>query len=112
MRQRAPISLVIHKELAHIAPCRVHTPGGRSGVEAKANYGSSFSNAFPDRPYPGNYLPCHPTFDLSFSKQLGKQGNNSCRSGSGGRNTENFKKKGRSARLRPWVRLYPEEIIG
>lgn len=35
-------------------------------------YGSGFSNAFPGQPYPGNYLPAHTTFDLSFGKNIGE----------------------------------------
>jgi len=36
-------------------------------------YGSGFSNAFPGQPYPGNYLPQHTTFDLSFGKDFGER---------------------------------------
>ena len=36
-------------------------------------YGSGFSNAFPDQPYPGNYLPGHTTFDLSLGKDFGER---------------------------------------
>jgi len=36
-------------------------------------YGSGFSNAFPDEPYPGNYLPGHTTFDLSLGKDFGER---------------------------------------
>ena len=39
-------------------------------ASTNVNYGSGFSNAFPGQPYPGNYLPSHTTFDLSFSKQI------------------------------------------
>ncbi len=41
-------------------------------ASTNVNYGSGFSNAFPGQPYPGNYLPSHTTFDLSFSKQIGE----------------------------------------
>ena len=34
-------------------------------------YGSGFSNAFPGAPYPGDHLPQHTTFDLSFGKNFG-----------------------------------------
>ena len=36
-------------------------------------YGSGFSNAFPDEPYPGAYLPGHTTFDLSLGKDFGER---------------------------------------
>ncbi len=36
-------------------------------------YGSGFSNAFPDAPYPGGYLPGHTTFDLSLGKDFGER---------------------------------------
>ncbi len=36
-------------------------------------YGSGFSNAFPDTPYPGDYLPGHTTFDLSLGKDFGER---------------------------------------
>jgi len=36
-------------------------------------YGSGFSNAFPDTPYPGDYLAGHTTFDLSFGKDFGER---------------------------------------
>jgi hypothetical protein len=36
-------------------------------------YGSGFSNAFPDQPYPGDHLPQHTTFDLSLGKDFGEQ---------------------------------------
>ena len=36
-------------------------------------YGSGFSNAFPDNPYPGGYLPGHTTFDLSLGKGFGER---------------------------------------
>jgi outer membrane cobalamin receptor len=35
-------------------------------------YGSGFSNAFPDAPYPGDHLPQHTTFDLSLGKDFGE----------------------------------------
>jgi len=35
-------------------------------------YGSGFANAFPDNPYPGDYLPQHTTFDLTLGKQFGE----------------------------------------
>ncbi len=34
--------------------------------------GSGFTNAFPARPYPGNYLPGHTTFDLTMGKDFGE----------------------------------------
>ena len=36
-------------------------------------YGSGFHNAFPDTPYPGDYLPGHTTFDLSLGKDFGER---------------------------------------
>ena len=36
-------------------------------------YGSGFTNAFPDQPYPGAYLPAHTTFDLSLGKDFGER---------------------------------------
>jgi TonB dependent receptor/Carboxypeptidase regulatory-like domain/TonB-dependent Receptor Plug Domain len=34
-------------------------------------YGSGFTNAFPDQPYPGNNLPQHTSFDLTLGKDFG-----------------------------------------
>jgi len=36
-------------------------------------YGSGFSNAFPDQPYPGDHLPGHTTFDLTLGKDFGER---------------------------------------
>jgi outer membrane receptor protein involved in Fe transport len=36
-------------------------------------YGSGFTNGMPDAQYPGNYLPQHTTFDLSFGKSFGEK---------------------------------------
>jgi len=36
-------------------------------------YGSGFSNAFTDQPYPGDHLPSHTTFDLSVGKSFGER---------------------------------------
>ncbi len=36
-------------------------------------YGSGFSNAFPDQPYPGDYLPQHTTFDLTLGKDFAER---------------------------------------
>ncbi len=36
-------------------------------------YGSGFSNGMPDAQYPGNYLPQHTTFDLSFGKSFAEK---------------------------------------
>ena len=36
-------------------------------------YGSGFTNAFPDQPYPGDYLPQHTTFDLTLGKDFGER---------------------------------------
>ncbi len=44
-----------------------------SYVSTNVYYGSGFSNAFPDMPYPGAYLPGHTTFDLTLSKDLGER---------------------------------------
>jgi hypothetical protein len=45
----------------------------RSLASTNIYYGSGFTNAFPGQPYPGNYLPGHTTFDLSFSKNFGER---------------------------------------
>jgi outer membrane receptor for ferrienterochelin and colicin len=45
----------------------------RTHASTNVNYGSGFSNAFPDQPFPGAYLPSHTTFDLSLSKQIGER---------------------------------------
>jgi hypothetical protein len=37
-------------------------------VSTNVYYGSGFSNGIPDAQFPGNYLPQHTTFDLSFGK--------------------------------------------
>ena len=44
----------------------------RAFASTNVYYGSGFSNAFPDQPYPGNYLPGHTTFDLSLGKDFGE----------------------------------------
>jgi len=44
----------------------------RTSAATNIYYGSGFSNAFPDAPYPGDHLPSHTTFDLSFTKQFGE----------------------------------------
>jgi hypothetical protein len=45
----------------------------RSYASTNVSYGSGFSNAFPDQPYPGGYLPGHTTFDLSLGKDFGER---------------------------------------
>jgi len=45
----------------------------RSYASTNVYYGSGFSNGFPGAPYPGNYLPSHTTFDLSFGKDFGER---------------------------------------
>jgi hypothetical protein len=35
-------------------------------------HGSGFTNGLPDAQYPGNYLPQHTTFDISFGKSFGE----------------------------------------
>ena len=45
----------------------------RSYASTNIYYGSGFSNAFPDHPYPGGYLPGHTTFDLSLGKDFGER---------------------------------------
>ena len=45
----------------------------RSFASTNVYYGSGFSNAFPDQPYPGGYLPGHTTFDLSLGKDFGER---------------------------------------
>ncbi|HXQ26346.1 MAG TPA: TonB-dependent receptor [Candidatus Acidoferrales bacterium] len=36
-------------------------------------YGSGFTNGSPDAQFPGNYLPQHTTFDISFGKSFGEK---------------------------------------
>ena len=43
----------------------------QSYASTNVYYGSGFSNAFPGAPYPGDHLPQHTTFDLSFGKNFG-----------------------------------------
>jgi outer membrane cobalamin receptor len=45
----------------------------RSYASTNVYYGSGFSNAFPDQPYPGDHLPQHTTFDLSLGKDFGER---------------------------------------
>jgi TonB dependent receptor/Carboxypeptidase regulatory-like domain/TonB-dependent Receptor Plug Domain len=45
----------------------------RSFASTNVYYGSGFSNAFPGAPYPGDHLPPHTTFDLSFGKDFGER---------------------------------------
>jgi hypothetical protein len=45
----------------------------RSYASTNVYYGSGFHSAFPDNPYPGNYLPGHTTFDLSLGKDFGER---------------------------------------
>jgi hypothetical protein len=45
----------------------------RAFASTNVYYGSGFHNAFPDQPYPGNYLPGHTTFDLSLAKDFGER---------------------------------------
>jgi TonB dependent receptor len=44
----------------------------RSFASTNIYYGSGFSNAFPEAPYPGDHLPQHTTFDLSIGKDFGE----------------------------------------
>jgi TonB dependent receptor/Carboxypeptidase regulatory-like domain/TonB-dependent Receptor Plug Domain len=44
----------------------------RAYASTNIYYGSGFSNAFPDQPYPGTHLPPHTTFDLSLGKDFGE----------------------------------------
>jgi outer membrane receptor protein involved in Fe transport len=43
----------------------------RAYASTSVYYGSGFSNAFAGRPYPGDHLPQHTTFDLSLGKDFG-----------------------------------------
>jgi hypothetical protein len=43
----------------------------QSFVSTNVYYGSGFSNAFPDAPYPGTHLPQHTSFDISLGKDFG-----------------------------------------
>jgi len=45
----------------------------RSYVSTNIYYGSGFSNAFVDQPYPQRHLPQHTTFDLSLGKDFGER---------------------------------------
>jgi hypothetical protein len=45
----------------------------RSYASTNVYYGSGFSNAFAGRPYPGDHLPQHTTFDLSLGKDFGER---------------------------------------
>ncbi|HEX4785350.1 MAG TPA: TonB-dependent receptor [Candidatus Sulfotelmatobacter sp.] len=42
----------------------------RAYASTNVYYGSGFTNAFPDQPYPGNYLPPHTTLDLTLGKDF------------------------------------------
>jgi hypothetical protein len=44
----------------------------RAYVSTNVYYGSGFANAFPEQPYPGDYLPGHTTFDLTLGKSFGE----------------------------------------
>jgi outer membrane cobalamin receptor len=45
----------------------------RSFASTNIYYGSGFSNAFVDQPYPGDHLPQHTTFDVSIGKDFGER---------------------------------------
>jgi len=45
----------------------------RSYISTNVYYGSGFTNAFPGKPYPGDYLPGHTTFDLTVGKDFGER---------------------------------------
>jgi hypothetical protein len=45
----------------------------QSYASTNVYYGSGFSNAFPDAPYPGDHLPQHTSVDLSFGKDFGER---------------------------------------
>ena len=45
----------------------------RSYASTNVYYGSGFSNAFAGKPYPGDHLPQHTTFDLSLGKDFGER---------------------------------------
>jgi TonB dependent receptor/Carboxypeptidase regulatory-like domain/TonB-dependent Receptor Plug Domain len=45
----------------------------RSYASTNVYYGSGFTNGFVDRPYPGDHLPQHTTFDLSIGKDFGER---------------------------------------
>ena len=44
----------------------------RAYASTNIYYGSGFSNAFPNQPYPGDHLTPHTTFDLSLGKEFGE----------------------------------------
>jgi hypothetical protein len=45
----------------------------RSFAATNVYYGSGFHNAFPEQPFPGDYLPGHTTFDLTVGKDFGER---------------------------------------
>jgi TonB dependent receptor/Carboxypeptidase regulatory-like domain/TonB-dependent Receptor Plug Domain len=45
----------------------------QSYASVNVYYGSGFTNGIPDAQYPGNYLPEHTTFDLSFGKSFAEK---------------------------------------
>jgi hypothetical protein len=45
----------------------------RSYASTNVYYGSGLTNGQPGNPYPGDYLPQHTTFDLSFGKDFGER---------------------------------------
>ena len=45
----------------------------KSFASTNVYYGSGFSNAFPNQPYRGAYLPGHTTFDVSIGKDFGER---------------------------------------
>lgn len=45
----------------------------RAYASTNVYYGSGFANAFPEQPYPGDYLPQHTTFDLTLGKEFGER---------------------------------------
>ncbi len=45
----------------------------RAYASTNIYYGSGFSNAFPNEPYPGDHLPGHTTFDVVLGKDFGER---------------------------------------
>jgi hypothetical protein len=45
----------------------------RTYASTNIYYGSGFSNAFPNQPYPGAYLPGHTTLDVTVGKDFGER---------------------------------------
>src|SRR5262249_45627582 len=45
----------------------------RAYASTNIYYGAGFLNAFPNQPFPGDYLPGHTTFDITLGKDFGER---------------------------------------